>query len=296
MKRIVIVLVLALGVSVIAYLKWPRHRDAPSLVDRRTNFGASDRRAKSGRTAPVPIEREVISTTNDDTHPEAHSAQNTPDPSPANAQPSPSNGIPAINDYDDRHAKAVRKIDKGYSVFLKQMEMSGKDAAKMRVLLIEREMVPSDIFAAGRAQGYNVGGPPSAMQPLMDLVKQALKDNDRKMKEELGIDDYKALQVFRIYAPEWTVVDDLCARLEASSFALTEEQRARVVEALYASTETIGGRNARQVGSAPEGYAGLTRIIPPTALDNVRPILSPQQMEEFVKIYNEQQRRREWPR
>lgn len=186
-----------------------------------------------------------------------------------------------------RMNEATNKVEKLYGPFLAHLAQQGRDAGRFRALLIERQMITSDILAAGRAEGIDVMDRLKS-KPLLDLMRKASADFTKQIRETVGENDYGLWTEWELRKPDYNVGLELNRRLNGTGFQLTLMELEKFAGALYETKDTAGRRKALAVPDA-DGVSIVVRVIQQSGIDSMRTMLSPQQYAKLLDIYREQQ-------
>lgn len=198
---------------------------------------------------------------------------------------------PAARQEDDaaeRVRTAAMKVEKQHGDFLKQLSARGGDATTFRALLIERQMISSDILSAGRTQGINTSDRQQA-KALFDFIKQSVSEFNLHIKQSVPESDYKAWIEWERIKPDFQVGAELKRRLESTGSALTPPQHDAVTKVLIETKDPSGWTKVISVMD-PDGAPTLFRIVPESAMERIRPILTPEQFARFSQLVEEHRR------
>ena len=216
----------------------------------------------------------------------------TPDPQAASL----TNEANLASDNSTIRRQAVSQmIDRRYGTFLAEYAAKGKDADRLRAMLIGRQMIGTDILEAWRTQqGLNLMD--SALRNyLLEKIGPLARDYEIQIKNTIGDVDYGSLQKYESMEPERTVVEELNRRLAGTGAELTDTQRAQLVDILFNTKEPTGGRRiTNRFGpgqpTPPDPDYARVRVIPPGAIDALRGVLSVEQIAVFSAIAEKQHR------
>jgi hypothetical protein len=279
--------VLAGGAIVYLSLRLTHPINSPDKLPKvTTRIRAAERHQTGAGNAVPPLERKIATATS----PRKDAENSAPEPvTPPTIVNAPANGADEV-----RYAKAKWKAEKQFGDFLKHFAAIGGDAEKFRALLIERQLMLSDIITAAQAQGLDVGGG-QGNRRVDDLIKRSFQEFNSHMKEAMGDDAYREFVKFEGGKPNFNVAQDLEVRLAGSSFELSASQKAELITVLSKAREPNGMRYTYSVQDE-DGMPKPMLQIPESALPAVKSILSPQQFQQFSNIYAEQAQQRAMPR
>lgn len=192
--------------------------------------------------------------------------------------------------YEDGTVKQAsdiaRQVDRQYGAFLAAYAARGKDAAKLRELFEERQRRGNDVLEAAIKEGVDVMNPASRRQ-LNEISAAADKEVIDLIKQTIGKDEYGKYIEFELKRPERTVADALVASLQNGPNALNDSLYNNVVDVLYRTREPNGTRRiASSVGSngVPSQDGEPMRVIPAAAIEAMRGILTPEQIQALTAI------------
>lgn len=140
-----------------------------------------------------------------------------------------------------RTRKAAWMVDKQYGAFLEHLASIGGNAEKFRTLLLERQLLISDIFEVGRANGV---GDTNETAALRELAKSSVREFNAHMKQAVGDDAYGEFTRFQARLGEFNVAADLGQRLTGTPHELTPTQRSQVISALYETKDSTGWKKS----------------------------------------------------
>lgn len=165
-------------------------------------------------------------------------------------------------------------VNRRYGPFFQRLEQRGTSAAQWHDLLLEEQLL------------FTAESPP----PSVDVVRERW----RQIAATVGTDAFREFLAYDLTRPERNVAADLAASLQSSSHALSEEQQEEFILALAALRTTTPGRSGTTLlrkTDPLEEFPERERVIPATAFEVLRTVLSAAQLEKLAEKFQEQQQR-----
>lgn len=196
------------------------------------------------------------------------------------------------DNYNKRLQAAGFLIDRRYRGFLAGYAEEGKDASRLRTMLIERQMIGSEILDVAQAQGLDLSDP-KVRSSVLGMISSSAREYASQIRDTIGDADYRSLQKYESMQPERTVAEELPRRMAGTGGELSDNQQNQLVDILYRSKEPNGGRlitNSFGPNKPPLPDHAAVRVIPPGAIESLRGVLSAQQLAVLSSIADEQHR------
>lgn len=120
-------------------------------------------------------------------------------------------------------------LDSRYAALFKQLGLSPDRLDQLKNLMVERQQVGSDVFAAAAKQGLD---PMNDRAELARLTAEGQAKVDSDIKSLLGDSDYSTYQDYQATLPQRSVVNQLQQSLSYTSTPLSDAQAEQLVQIL----------------------------------------------------------------
>jgi hypothetical protein len=196
-------------------------------------------------------------------------------------------------------------VDARYAALFRALNLSPEQADKLKQLLIDRENVRQDVFAAARDQGIDPRTDREAFQKLLTDARNSVNEN---IKSLLGDQGYSQFTNYEQTMPQRNIVNALQQRLSATDVPLSASQSDQLVQILAANAPAGtngnaangGGWRGGDFGGGPgrfgagmgggTGMGALTSApITPTAISQASAVLNQNQLSALEQLQQQQQ-------
>lgn len=177
-------------------------------------------------------------------------------------------------------ARQRSTLNARYGPLFKNLHLDAATLTQFKDLLVEKQMVSSDVLSVVAKQGLN---PLQNRQEVSQLLVKAQSDIDGKIKTLLGDEGYGQFQNYQRTQPQRAVVTQLEQNLSYTDAPLTAAQSEQLVQIL-ASTANTGARS--QTTPVP---TRATARISDEMIDRAGAVLSPTQLQALEDIRQQQQ-------
>jgi len=143
-------------------------------------------------------------------------------------------------------------LDTNYAKLFKQLNLAPEKLEQFKKLMVERQTVGSDVFAAAMQQGLD---PMQSRREIARLTADAQAKVDGEIKSMLGDTDYASYQGYQTTLPQRSVVNQLSQSLSYTQNPLTETQAEQLVQILAQNPV------ARPAGSSAGGAVEVNRTV-----------------------------------
>lgn len=178
-----------------------------------------------------------------------------------------------------------------YAALFKSLHLSTDQLAQFKNLLVEKQMVNTDVMIAATQQGIN---PMQNPKEFRDMMQATQSDIDTKIKSTLGDDGYAQFQNYQQTQGQRNVVTQLEQSLSYTETPLTSAQSDQMLQILSSQTSPTGAAGAQIViagpggGPSPMGGGAGSRITDAT-IASAQGVLSPPQVQALQEIQQQQQ-------
>jgi len=182
------------------------------------------------------------------------------------------------------------QLSSRYGALFKNLHLGQDQLAQFKNLLVEKQMVNTDVMIAATQQGIN---PMQNPKEFHDLMQSTQADIDAKIKSTLGDDGYGQYQNFQQTQGQRNVVNQLEQSLSYTETPLTNAQSEQMLQ-IIGQTSAAGGPGAQIYMGGPGGGGGPaaggagSRITDAT-IAGAQGVLSPPQIQALQEIQQQQQ-------
>jgi hypothetical protein len=177
-----------------------------------------------------------------------------------------------------------------YGALFKNLHLNPDQLSQFKNLLVEKQMVSTDVMIAATQQGIN---PMSNPKEFAELMRSTQADIDSKIKSTIGDDGYAQYQNYQQTQGQRNVINQLEQSLSYTDTPLTSTQSEQMVQIL--SQGSAGNATGAQImiagpggGGAPAGGGPGSRITDAT-ITSAQGVLSPPQIQALQEIQQQQQ-------
>ncbi len=289
---------LTLAVIGTAVLAWQQYQE---LIGLRAAALQGDERAALQKTAwdaqkkITQLERDLASARSE----AASSATNAPGEAGKDANQSRAvnsmasgmaNMMKMLDNPDVQRLMALQQkaqLNARYAALFKSLHLSTDQLAQFKNLLVEKQMVNTDVMIAATQQGIN---PMQNPKEFRDMMQATQGDIDTKIKTTLGDDGYAQFQNYQQTQGQRNVVTQLEQSLSYTDAPLTSAQSEQMLQIL-SQTSPTGAASAQIViggpGGGPVGGGAGSRITDAT-IASAQGVLSPPQVQALQEIQQQQ--------
>lgn len=297
-KNIAIIF-LSLAVIGTAVLAWQQYQE---LIGLRAAALQGDERAALQKAAwdaqkkITQLERDLTSARNDATKTTSAVGESGKDANQSRAVNSMASGMASMmkmmDNPDVQRLMALQQkaqLNSRYAALFKSLHLSTDQLAQFKNLLVEKQMVNTDVMIAATQQGIN---PMENPQEFRQLMQSTQADIDSKIKSTLGDDDYAQFQNYQQTQGQRNVVNQLEQSLSYTDTPLTSSQSEQMLQIL-GQTSGANAPGAQIVIAGPGGGAGPvtggpgSRITDAT-IASAQGVLSPPQVQALQEIQQQQ--------
>lgn len=186
-----------------------------------------------------------------------------------------------LDNPDMQRTMAARQraaLNARYGALFKSLHLDAATLAQFKDLLVEKQMVSSDVLSVVAKQGLN---PLQNRQEVARLMASAQTEIDGKIKNLLGDDGYGEFQNYQRTQPQRALVTQLEQNLSFTDAPLTAAQSEQLVQVLSASTPP-------RPPNAPVSTRTTARISD-EMIERASSVLSPVQLQALQEIRQQQQ-------
>ena len=163
-------------------------------------------------------------------------------------------------------------LDYRYADLFRKLNLPPADLEKLKALLVERQNIRNDVFAASREEGLN---PREHRETIANLIRENEAESDAALRNLLGDSRYEILDRYEATQAERGMTQRIQQRLSYAATPLSEAQSQQLI-ALLANV-----RPSQSAARSP----GPT--INDTIIAQARGFLSPAQVEVLTQIQTE---------
>lgn len=164
-------------------------------------------------------------------------------------------------------------LDYRYADLFRKLNLPPGDLEKLKALLVERQSIRNDVFAATREEGLN---PREHREMIENLIRENEAESDVALRNLLGDSRFEIFDQYESTQAERAVTQRLQQRLSYAATPLSEAQSQQLI-ALIANANS-NSNTARSSGPT----------INDTVIAQARGFLSPAQVEVLTQIQAEQ--------
>jgi hypothetical protein len=296
-KNLIIVF-LALAVIGTAALAWQQYQE---LIGLRAAALQGDERAALQKTAwdaqkrIAQLEREA--TARDEAAKAGNSAgESGKDANQNRAVNSMASGMASmmkmLDNPDVQRLMAMQQkaqLNARYAALFKSLHLGTDQLAQFKNLLVEKQMVNTDVMIAATQQGIN---PMQNPKEFRDMMQATQSDIDTKIKSTLGDDGYTQFQNYQQTQGQRNVVTQLEQSLSYTDTPLTGAQSDQMLQILGQTSPTnVSGAQIVMAGpgggAGPMGSGAGSRITDAT-IASAQGVLSPPQVQALQEIQQQQ--------
>jgi hypothetical protein len=191
-------------------------------------------------------------------------------------------------------------LDYRYGALFRNLNLPPEQLEKLKTLLVDRQNVAQDVFAAASAQGID---PRQDRDTFNKMISDARSSVNDTIKSVLGDAGYNQLTAYDQTMPQRNLVSVLQQRLSYSD-PLTPSQADQLVQALAANPAPssgdgqrrlvdgggIAGRFTGGVGPSINAVVGPGAVtITPGAVNQAQAVLTPPQLAALQQLQQQQQ-------
>jgi RNA polymerase sigma factor (sigma-70 family) len=204
------------------------------------------------------------------------------------------------------------QLEARYGALFKALDLSPAQRDQFKKLLLDRQNLTRDVFAAGKAQGLSDD---DIRANLPAMLEKSRADLDSGIRDLLGDAGYQQYQQYQNTLPQRSLVDQLASRLNSTATPLTSQQTEQLVQILAANspvpapmdissapgfvdnmifhsaltTASDGPGAAPVIAFSSGGLSSGAGTISDSAVNQAQGILAPAQLEALQQLQTEQQ-------
>ena len=298
---IVVLTAIAITAGVVAWREYLELRELRARVAAQTNL---EHRAAAAEQRANALEKQVASARREAAPRAMGKSDTREEGAPGNPRMIMAKAAAMMDRPEVQRMMALRQraaLDSRYAALFKQLGLSPEKLDQLKNLMVERQQVGSDVFAAAAKQGID---PMQDRAELARLTSEGQAKVDADIKSLLGDGDYSTYQNYQATLPQRALVNQLQQSLSYTSAPLTDTQAEQLVQILAQNqpahsaegggTRTVVTTGTISAGPGPDagfvgpmmGFGGTT--VTDSAVDAARSVLTEPQVTALQQLQAQQ--------